>query len=156
MTHDLAHLVYEMRIEEAVELARDLHPRAIHRILFQEDLRWLSDETPGDAFVRAWYATLESAYLRAEAAHTFADTFMTELAPVPNGEYIGANMKTEALRQLLLTVARACSGPEVNDWSRSPEQPLPAESSAQWREIGRVLANLEFPPPVPPVAPSPS
>ena len=42
--------------------------------------------------------------LRAEAAYNFSDTFMTELAPVPNGEFIGANMKTEALRQLLVTV----------------------------------------------------
>jgi len=149
----LADLVYAGRLDDAINVAKDLHPDAIHRMLFLEDHRHLQDESPGDVFVRAWYSTLESAYLRADAAHTFSDTFMTELAPVPNGEFIGANMKTEALRQLLETVSRACLGAEVNDWARSPEQPLPAESAAQWREIGRVLAQLDFPPPVPAVAP---
>jgi hypothetical protein len=70
---------------------------------------------------------LESAYLQADAAHTFSDNFMT--------------------------VSRACLGAEVNDWAQSPEQPLPAESAAQLREIGRVLSKLDFPPPVPAVAP---
>jgi hypothetical protein len=149
----LADLVYAGRLDDAINVAKDLHPDAIHRMLFREDLRWLQVEAPGDEFVRAWYSTLESAYLRAEAAYTFSDTFMTELAPVPNGEFIGANMKTEALRQLLETVSRACLGAEVNDWAQSPRQPLPAESAAQWREIGRVLANLDFPPSVPAVAP---
>lgn len=148
----LADLVYAGRVDDAIEAARDLHPRAIHRMLFQDDHRWLQDETPADAFVRAWFATLESAYLRAEAAHTFSDTFMTELAPVPNAEFIGAHMKTEALKQLLTAASRACLGPEVNDWAISPEQPLPAESAAKWQEIGRTLATLDFPPPVQPTA----
>lgn len=145
----LSDLVYSGRIEDAIAAARDLHPQAIHRILFLDDHRWLKDEKPADAFIRAWYAAMQSAYLRAEAAHTFSDTYMTELAPVPDAEFIGAHMKTEAIKQLLVTVSRACLGPELNDWATSPEQPMPAESTAKWQEIGRVLETLDFPPPIP-------
>lgn len=148
MNSSLADLVYEGHHVEAIEVARDLHPRAVHRLLFLDDHRHLDDEGPAGVFVRQWYATLTSPYLRAEAAYNFADTFMTELAPYPDAEFIGARMKTDALRDLLGAVSKACSGSEVQGWAVSPEEPLTPEAAAQWKEIGRLLAALDFPPSV--------
>lgn len=153
MTESFVDLVYSGQVDAAIEASRDLAPHVIYTRLFVEDKRHLEDQEPADVFVRAWYATLKSPYLRAEAAYEFADVFLTELAPVPNGEFIGANMKTEALRELLLAVSKACVGDEVNEWEITPEQPLPPASAAKWREIGRIIAALDFPPPVPAVAP---
>jgi len=152
--HAFVDLVYDGKISDALAAVKDLNPDAVYEALFVDDERHLKDEAPGDVFVRAWYNKLTSPYLRAEAAHIFADVFLSERAPVPNGEFIGANMKTEALRRLLKAVSEACSGYEVNEWEMTPERPLPAASAAKWRRIGRAIAQFDFPPPVPPVAPT--
>ncbi|MGW9159655.1 hypothetical protein [Microbacterium sp. NPDC055665] len=152
-TPSFVDLVYAGRVDEAIAAVSELTPHTIYTRLFVDDDRHLQDQDAGDVFVRAWYETLTSPYLRAEAAYEFADVFLTELAPAPNGEFIGANLKTEALRNLLTAISVACLGDEVNEWEETPEQPLPAASAAKWREIGRVIASLDFPPPVPRVAP---
>lgn len=149
----LADLVYAGRIDDALVVAKDLNPRAVYEALFLADERFLADVDSPDVFVRAWYDTLGSPYLRAEAAHEFADVYLTELAPVPNAEFIGANMKTEAFRALLQTVAKACLGYEVNEWEETPEHPLPEASARKWRAVGFALDSLDFPPAVPVVAP---
>ncbi|KJQ55915.1 hypothetical protein [Microbacterium sp. SA39] len=151
----LADLVYRGEFGEALKAAGDLTPKKIHSLLFLEDGRHREDEGPCDEFLRLWYASIEDPYLRALAASWFADTYLTELAPVPNAEYIGANWRTESLRDLLKAVSDALLGWEVNEWTETPERPLPQESAGKWRAAGKILAELDLPPAVPLINPDP-
>ena len=150
---ELADLIYQGNMDQAIELANQLNPGEIRNRIFCDDERHLHDEAPCDVFLRRWYQTLESPYLRAEAADCFVSAYTTELAPVPNGEYIGAYMRTESLRELIKKVASAILGPELKDLEDTPEHPLDAASAEKWRAVGRILADIELPPVVSPVAP---
>ena len=150
---ELADLIYQGNMDQAIELANQLNPDEIYNRIFRDDERHLHDEAPCDVFLRRWYQTLESPYLRAEAADCFVSAYTTELAPVPNGEYIGAYMRTESLRELITKVASAILGPELKDLEDTPEHPLDAASAEKWRAVGRILADIELPPVVSPVAP---
>jgi hypothetical protein len=151
----LADLVYDGQFERALDAAADLTPDGIRRRLLSDDQRWLLDEAPCDEFLRRWYATLTSPYLRAEAADCFVSAYTTELAPVPNGEYIGANWRTESLRSLLAEVSDALLGEKLRDLEETPEHPLPPEYAEKWRAAGRILAELDLPPAVPLINPDP-
>ncbi|TFC80110.1 hypothetical protein E3O45_02960 [Cryobacterium sp. TMS1-20-1] len=140
-------------MDQAIELANQLNPDEIRNRIFRDDERHLHDEAPCDVFLRRWYQTLESPYLRAEAADCFVSAYTTELAPVPNGEYIGAYMRTESLREVITKIASAILGPELKDLDDTPEHPLDAASAEKWRAVGRILADIELPPVVSPVAP---
>ena len=150
---ELADLVYQGDLNQAIEAAEQLNPQEIYNRLFRDDDRHLDDEVPCDVFLCRWYATIESPYLRAEAADCFVGTYTTELAPVPNGEYIGAYMRTESLRALINKVASAILGPELKDLEDTPAHPLDKASAEKWRVAGRILAELDLPPAVSPVAP---
>lgn len=150
----LADLVYERRFDEALAIAQRLVPDTIHQELFQHDDRHLTDEAPCDEFLRLWYSSLTSPYLRAEAADCFAGTYTTELAPVPNAEYIGANMRTGSLRDLIATISDVLLGPEFTDLEETPEHPLDKQSAERWRAIGRAIGEFELPPAVDAVAPN--
>jgi len=149
----LVDLVYEGRLEEALEIANRLTPEEIHAQLFRRDDRHLTDEGPCDEFLRYWYERIEDPYLRALAAEWFADTYLTELAPVANAEFIGAHWRTESLRTLIQAISEATLGWEVNEWTKTPEAPLSPESAEKWRAIGRILAELDLPPAVPQINP---
>jgi hypothetical protein len=41
----------------------------------------------------------------------------------------------------------------LKDLEDTPEHPLDAASAAKWRAVGRILADIELPPVVSPVAP---
>ena len=150
---ELADLIYQGNMDQAIELANQLNPDEIYNRIFRDDERHLHDEAPCDVFLRRWYQTLESPYLRAEAADNFVSAYTTQLAPVPNGEYIGAYMRTDSLRELITKIASAILGPELKDLEDTPEHPLDAASAAKWRAVGRILADIELPPVVSPVAP---
>ena len=104
---ELADLIYQGNMDQAIELANQLNPDEIYNRIFRDDERHLHDEAPCDVFLRRWYQTLESPYLRAEAADCFVSAYTTQLAPVPNGEYIGAYMRTDSLRELITKIASA-------------------------------------------------
>ena len=104
---ELANLIYQGNMDQAIELANQLNPDEIYNRIFRDDERHLHDEAPCDVFLRRWYQTLESPYLRAEAADCFVSAYTTQLAPVPNGEYIGAYMRTDSLRELITKIASA-------------------------------------------------
>ncbi|MBC7517994.1 MAG: hypothetical protein H7248_03790 [Microbacteriaceae bacterium] len=150
---ELADLVYQGDLDRAIEVAQPLTPDEIRKRLLADDERFLADQGPCDVFLRRWYATLKSPFLRAEAADCFVSAYTTELAPVPNGEYIGAYMRTESLRELITKVASAILGPELKDLEETPEHPLDGASAEKWRAAGRILAGLDLPPAVSPVAP---
>ena len=149
----LADLIYQGNLDQAIELAKQLTPDEIRKRIFRADERHLHDEAPCDVFLRRWYSTIESPYLRAEAADCFVSAYTTELAPVPNGEYIGAYMRTESLRELIKKIASAILGPELKDLEETPDHPLDAASAKKWRAIGKILADLDLPPAVSPIAP---
>jgi len=149
----LADLVYGRRLEQAIELGGQLNPQEIYNRLLRDDDRHLHDEAPIDEFLRRWFETLKSPYLRAEAADCFTSTYTTQLAPVPNAEYIGAYMRTASLRELIKKIADAILGPELKDLEETPEHPLTAESAVKWRAVGKILADLDLPPAVSPIAP---
>lgn len=150
----LIDLIYDGEIDQAIERAAPFTPQEIHTQLFLEDDRHLKDEGPCDEFLRTWFASIESPYLRAEAADWFTGTYTTELAPVPNAEYIGAYMRTTSLRELIKKVADVILGPELKDLEETPEHPLDATSAERWRDVGSILADIDLPPAVSPVAPS--
>jgi hypothetical protein len=150
---ELADLIYQGNMDQAIELANQLNPDEIRKRILYDDERFLDDQAPCDVFLRRWYQTLESPYLRAEAANCFVSAYTTELAPVPNGEYIGAYMRTESLRELIRKVASAILGPELKDLEDTPEHPLDAASAEKWRAAGRILAELDLPLAVSPTAP---
>lgn len=150
---ELADLVYQGDLDQAIEVAEQLNPQEIYNRIFRDDDRHLDDEGPCDIFLRRWYATLQSPFLRAEAADCFVSAYTTQLAPVPNGEYIGAYMRTESLRELIKKVASAILGPELKDLEDTPEHPLDKASAEKWRVAGRILAELDLPPAVSPMAP---
>jgi hypothetical protein len=149
----LADLIYQGNLDQAIELANQLNPDEIYNRIFRDDERFLDDQAPCDVFLRRWYQTLESPYLRAEAADCFVSAYTTQLAPVPNGEYIGAYMRTDSLRELITKIASAILGPELKDLEDTPEHPLDSASAEKWRAVGRILAELDLPPVVSPVAP---
>lgn len=150
---ELADLIYQGKFDQAIELAKQFNPEEIRKRLLTDDERFVGHQAPCDVFLRRWYATLESPYLRAEAADCFVSAYTTELAPVPNGEYIGAYLRTESLRELIKKVASAILGPELKDLEETPEHPLDKASAEKWRAAGRILAGLDLPPAVSPVAP---
>lgn len=152
----LADLVYDGAIAAALECAATYTPEAIRNQLFRDDDRHLQDEASCDVFLRAWFSSLESPFLRAEAADWFTGAYTTELAPVPNAEYIGAYIQTQSLRDVIARVVEIVLGPELKDLENTPEHPLSAESAEQWRAVGKVLAALDLPPAVVPVAPEKS
>lgn len=149
----LADLIYHGHLNQAIEVAKRLNPVEIYNRILRDDDRHLDDEAPCDAFLRRWYSTLESPYLRAEAADCFVSAYTTQLAPVPNGEYIGAYMRTESMRELIKKVASAILGPELKDLEDTPEHPLDAGAAEKWRAAGRILAELDLPLAVSPIAP---
>ena len=149
----LADLIYQGNLDQAIEIAKQLNPDEIRKRIFHDDDRHLYNEAPCDVFLRRWYSTLTSPYLRAEAADCFVGAYTTQLAPVPNGEYIGAYMRTESLRELIKKIASAILGVELKDLEETPEHPLDAVSAEKWRAVGRILAELDLPPAVSPVAP---
>jgi hypothetical protein len=150
---ELADLIYQGNMDQAIELANQLNPDEIRKRILYDDERHLHDEAPCDVFLRHWYQTLESPYLRAEAADCFVSAYTTELAPVPNGEYIGAYVRTDSLRELITKVASAILGPELKDLEDTPEHPLDAASAEKWRAVDRILAELDLPLAVSPIAP---
>lgn len=152
----LADLVYDGAMAEAIRSAAAYTPEAIRNQLFRDDDRHLHDEAACDAFLREWFSSLESPFLRAEAADWFVGAYTTELAPVPNAEYIGAHIQTQALRDVIARVVEIILGPELKDLEDTPDHPLSAESARRWRAVGRVLATLDLPPAVAPIAPEES
>ena len=149
----LADLIYQGNLDQAIEIAKQLNPDEIRKRILTDDERHLYDEGPCDVFLRRWYSSLTSPYLRAEAADCFVSAYTTELAPVPNGEYIGAYMRTESLRALIKKISSALLGIEIRDLEETPEHPLDAASGERWRAVGRILAELDLPPAVSPIAP---
>lgn len=149
----LVDLVYDGAFAQAIERAHSFAPHEVHTQLFLDDERHLEDAGPCDEFLRAWIDSIEFPFLRAEAADAFARCYTTELAPVPNGEYIGAYLLTRALHDALARVIEVILGDELKDLEETPRHPLSAESAARWRAVGRALAELDLPPAVSPVAP---
>lgn len=141
---EIAHLVDSGQIETAVRAARGLAPRRVADELFASG-GFSYDMEPYDAFFRAWYATLDSPFLRAEAAERFGDAYLTELAGVPGGESFGAELLPAALREVVAHVGRLMQGPEIADWA---EPQVGAMSSARvraWREAAARLASVRLP-----------
>ncbi|KNY05729.1 hypothetical protein [Microbacterium sp. GCS4] len=149
----LVDLMYRGEFDEAIEVARPFTPDEIYNQILRDDDRHLITAGPCDEFIRRWYETIDSPYLRAEAADCFVSAFTTQLAPVPNGEYIGAYLRTASLRDLIQKVSSALLGIEIRDLEETPEHPLDPDSARRWRKAGRILAALDLPEPVSPIAP---
>ena len=62
-------------------------------------------------------------------------------------------MRTESMRELIKKVASAILGPKLKNLEDTPEHPLDAASAEKWRAAGRILAELDLPLAVSPIAP---
>ncbi|TCU81982.1 hypothetical protein EDF51_104354 [Curtobacterium sp. PhB25] len=140
----LADLVDAGKIGDAVQQARGLTPGRVRELLFASG-GFMRDSGPYDEFFRRWYATLDSPYLRAEAADRFCQAYLTELADVPGAEQFGAALATESKRDVLGHLAKEMRGRNISDWSTSPEEPLSKAQVRAWADASYALASVRLP-----------
>lgn len=140
----IADLVDAGKIGDAVQQAHGLTPQRVRELLFASG-GFMRDSGPYDEFLRRWYATLESPYLRAEAADWFCQAYLTELADVPGAEQYGAALATESKRDVLEHLASEMRGRNISDWSTSPEEPLSKAQVRAWADASYVLASVRLP-----------
>ncbi|WP_433930193.1 hypothetical protein [Curtobacterium flaccumfaciens] len=141
---EIASLVDGGRIGDAVRAARGLTPQRVRELLFASG-GFMQDSGPYDEFFRRWYATLESPYLRAEAADWFCQAYLTELADVPGAEHYGAALSTDSKRAVRDHLAREMRGRNISDWSMSPEEPLSKTQVRAWSTAADELAAVRLP-----------
>lgn len=105
----------------------------------------MTDSAPYGEFISRWYRSLSSPYLRAEAADWFAQAYLTEIADVPNAEYIGAEMATESKKQVIRHLAQSIDSTDIADWAISPERPLSPAQLAAWKKVALHLRAICLP-----------
>ncbi|ROP61513.1 hypothetical protein [Curtobacterium sp. PhB115] len=140
----IAALVDQGKIGDAVHEARGLTPQRVRELLFASG-GFMRDSAPYDEFFRRWYATLESPYLRAEAADWFCQAYLTELADVPGAEQFGPALSTDSKREVVAHLAREMRGRNISDWSKSPEEPLSKAQVRAWRDASYELGAVRMP-----------
>lgn len=141
MSNDIARLVNTGNINEALKAAEGLTPERVRSLLFSGD-GFMKDSTPYGDFLSRWYESLNSPYLRAEAADWFAQAYLTEIADVKNAESIGAKMATESKREVIKHLAETIESDDIADWTMSPEKPLSRNQHSAWQKIARKLREL--------------
>lgn len=141
---EISKLVDSGRIDEAVRAAGGLNPRLVADLLFDSG-GFVHDMAPYDTFFRRWYQTLDSPFLRAEAAERFGDAYLTELAGVPGGEAFGAELVTTAIRDVIAHTVGLMRGPEVSEWAEPHVDVMPRGRALAWREAADRLSQVHLP-----------
>ena len=144
MSVNLGQLVDRGAVDQALEAARPLTPRAVRDSLFATG-GFMEDSTPYGEFVSRWYDSLDSPYLRAEAADWFAQSYLTELADVADAETVGARMATGSKGDVLRHLTTSLLSRDLEDWNTSPEKPLDNEEFEAWRQLARTIQRLRTP-----------
>ena len=144
MSNELGRLVDKGEIDEALLRAKGLTPQKVRELLFSGD-GFMKDSAPYDEFIARWYCSLNSPYLRAEAADWFAQAYLTEIADVPNAEQIGAEMATESKKQVIRYLAQSIDGKGLKDWAMSPEKPLSRKQLEAWKQASNRLREISIP-----------
>jgi hypothetical protein len=144
MSHELSRLVDRGEIEEALHRAEGLTPQKVRELLLSGD-GFMKNSAPYGEFISRWYTSLNSPYLRAEAADWFAQAYLTEIADLPNAEQIGAEMATESKKQVIAHLAQSIDGKDLADWAMSPEKPLSPTQLQAWKKASRQLREISIP-----------
>lgn len=141
MSYSIARLIDAGQIDEALKAAQGLTPERVRTLLFSGE-GFMENSGPYGVFLSRWYESLNSPYLRAEAADWFAQSYLTELADVENAESLGARMATESKRAVIKHLADTIQSNDIADWTTSPEKPLSKEQHSNWQKIARKLNEV--------------
>ncbi|ALG30369.1 hypothetical protein AOZ07_16205 [Glutamicibacter halophytocola] len=141
LSYDIARLVDAGKIDEALKAANGLTPERVRTLLFS-GAGFMENSGPYGEFLSRWYESLNSPYLRAEAADWFAQAYLTEIADLKNAEFLGAKMATESKREVIKHLADTIDSKDIEDWTTSPEKPISKDQHNHWQKIAQKLKVL--------------